>query len=259
MPHCVCFRRLATILFLALGAVGTSFPLARAQGPGSFTLTDSDAGELRETLKKQASDNPMMRGAWTTIEETKDSDDVVSAMTVTAYIDDGRAGDQQLEAILSVLNQSVIKDFKYELKKKRLPVKRLIDQLNSDAELNPRVAGVNIESAYFGPDSDPRKALKLQLTGTSSAPDGRARMEEAARSTAQRLFVNSPVKVDVDAAGVRSVPAQEGIRDAGPRCFAEGVARYRRCDFDGAYQSFTSATKHAPGQVDYQYWRVVSL
>lgn len=219
---------------------------------------DWEAAEiaLREALTEAAQLEAPLHGAWPTIEAMQNADGVITGMRVSLIADtDPAIARRQKEAAARVASRILApSDYVVEIGA-RFPIHRLLTDLESQVEFDPRLAGAAVEDGFLS-ESDGQ--LFLNLIGRVANDDQRAAITNIGQDLATTLLKGAPQPINV-----RAEPATVLLRQpssfVSSRCFNQALECYVHCRFDAAYRLFTRASLEAPTRRDIHFWRAACL
>jgi hypothetical protein len=233
------------------------------QGGQTKDIADQVEKDLRSELMSAVKTNPKLHGAW--IELTIDRDAATRAAlrcTIDVMIDkDSAVAKQQRDEIDRIARKS-LKDYPYRVAEiARLPIHGFLKRLQARIDLDPKLAGTQIDDAWFSDSSSEAQGdwqMFLELAGCVAADEQRTTVIDLANKLIEDELQESAIHVKTLA---DSVPV-EHRKDSGElasHSFNQGTEHFFHREFDTAYRLFTQAARDAPERVEYQYWRVLSL
>lgn len=141
----------------------------------------------------------------------------------------------------------------HKLRVEWLPTDDLVEQFQLDVDVYPELNGCVIhDMEYVAAEFGEGEVLRLSAR-TSRADQLRileAQLHEFVNDRYERW-----TRLDVSSENVEIIPSSYVL---GTRLYNAGLNYYIREDYDAAYNAFTQANIEAPGQLHYQYWRVIA-
>jgi hypothetical protein len=260
--------RIPAAPWAALGAALTSLGLtqpAHAQPPSARELQQRVTGPLYDALR----DHPALRGAWVTLERPGDR------LLVKPAVDADRA-DAQTGELLRLL-AALLPPGGYDVGPvERLPVSRLVSQLQDAADDDPLLQGALITGVYFDlphVNDDPAQARATDrpddryLYILGRVPPSSVWATKAQRETRLRRLCDSLLTADPEWAALRrrvNLQVKTDLTEVEPSGYAgllyyrDGVAAFNAGRYATAARLFGAALVEDPGNVSYTYWRALA-
>lgn len=255
------------ILCCTLAVVGSQPARAaeqKARGEVSGEIVDKVEKDLRSELLSSVKRNPKLRGAWV-VEFKVDRDkttETVTGCTIEVMVDKDSAVAKQQRAEIDRIATGFLNDYPYRVSEiARLPVHGMLTKLQSQVELNPRLAGTEIAGAYFSDatqNPDGHWQMYLDLAGQVAKDDDRPIMTDMANKLLDEDSKGSSIRMKALADSLQVKRKKNSVEDANT-AFNAGIQAFGGRKYDDAYRLLTAAAREAPDRIEIHYWRVVAL
>ncbi|HVV99852.1 MAG TPA: hypothetical protein VHB77_05910 [Planctomycetaceae bacterium] len=248
------FWRCTCSLAVVLSVVGmTSLALAAPRPAADWEDIET---ALREALSEAAQLELPLHGAWPAVEAMQNAAGETTGMRISLIADtDPTVSARQKEAAARVASRFLAPSEYVVDVTTRLPIHRLLTDLESQIEFDPKMAGAAVEDGFL---SEADGQLFLNLIGRVANDEQRAAITNIGQDLVATLFRNAPQQVNVRAEPVTVVIRQPSSY-VSSRCFNQALECYTHCRFDAAYRLFTRSSLEAPTRRDIQFWRVAAL
>lgn len=246
--------RRAFTLVVALSVFGVStFAIGAPQSAEEWEAAEI---ALREAVTEAAQLEAPLHGAWPTVEAIRNAAEEITGLRISLIADsDPAIAARQKDAAARVASRILDPGEDVVEVASRLPIHRLLNDLQSQVEFDPKLAGAAVEDGFLS-ESDGQ--LFLNLIGRVSTDDQRAAITNIGQDLATSLLRGAPQQVNVRAEPV-TVLLRQPSSYVSSRCFNQALECYVHCRFDAAYRLFTRSSLEAPTRRDIHFWRVACL
>ena len=219
--------------------------------------------ELRTELMSAVRSNSVLSGTWIELAlKWDDKTGRVTGCTIDAVLDQDSTVEKLQRNEIDRIVKKFLPNYQYVVKDVgRLPINRVITNLRSQIDMNPRLAGAAIASAYFNEYTQVDRGqwtMTLELSGRVVNEEHRAALTEMANKLLQSENRDPAFRILAVADKLRVARMKSGGPTAG-FCFNQGLQSFSKRDYAAAYRFFSEAAREAPDRIEYQYWRVAAL
>jgi hypothetical protein len=236
---------------------------AAASQPGpSGAAPRSEAAEDQRAIEAAFCTDPRLHGAW--IDQFQLDPNAASRTYQVRAVVDRDLADEQLAALEEMLGR--VGRLRYKVVEVvRLPIRRMLTDLNSKFESDRTFDGCYLTGAFFQ-----RGAAGYSLHLLGRVPDARL-VGRAARQTENDDKIRQAARryPDVDPVfaahknafgwDTRSIAVEPPDAVRAQVLFVEGLDYFWKCRYPEAESAFALAAVDSPGLLEYRYWRIVAL